>query len=214
MHYDSFSSPNTGLPSELFEPFFNAGREQLWRRGQMIYLQGQEPKYLYCLRDGSVRTSILSDRGEEKLLTVYRAGSIFGEASFFDGMPRVSTATAQTDCRIVRLSRPTVDALFLSHPELVSAMLAYLARTVRLLSGHVDTMSFQTADIRLRDLLLHYPASDSHIRVTQEELAAAISVSRVTVSRILRTFSDAGYIRTAYGHIILLDRAGLSDYLP
>jgi len=214
MYYDSFSAPNTGLPRELFEPFFAAGQERLWKRGQLIYLQGQEPKYLYCLLEGSVRTSILSDRGEEKLLTVYQAGSIFGEASFFDGMPRVSTATAQTDCRIVRLSRPTVDALFLSHPELVSAMLAYLARTVRLLSGHVDTMSFQTADLRLRDLLLHYPTSDGAIRVTQEELAAALSVSRVTVSRILRTFSDAGFLRTGYGQIVLKDRAGLADYLP
>jgi len=93
-------------------------------------------------------------------------------------------------------------------------MLAYLARTVRLLSGHVDTMSFQTADLRLRDLLLHYPTSDGAIRVTQEELAAALSVSRVTVSRILRTFSDAGFLRTGYGQIVLKDRAGLADYLP
>ena len=34
------------------------------------------------------------------------------------------------------------------------------------------------------------------------------------VSNGLRTLQDAGYIRTAYGQIILLDRAGLSDYLP
>ena len=151
-----------------------------------------------------MRTAIFSDQGEEKLLTVYRAGSIFGEASFFDELPRVSSATAETDCRIVRLSRQTVDRLFSQHPELASAMISYLARTVRLLSGHVDTISFQKADVRLARLLVNHPTADSVIHVTHEELAAALGVSRVTVSRILGDFSQKGYLKTGYGTITLL----------
>lgn len=212
MYYDSFSAPNTGLPAELFQPFFSAGPETLYKKGQMIYLQGQSPDYLYCLRDGVVRTAIFSDQGEEKLLTVYRAGSIFGEASFFDEMPRVSSATAQTDCRIVRLSRQTVDTLFRKHPELASAMIAYLARTVRLLSGHVDTMSFQKADVRLARLLLNHPTADSVIHVTHEELAAALGVSRVTVSRILSEFAQKKYLQTGYGTIMLLRPEKLAEF--
>ncbi len=205
MYYDSFTGPEPEL--SLFQPFFSAAPAALYRRGQLIYLQGQAAQYLYCLKEGAVRTSILSDQGEEKLLTVYRAGSIFGEASFFDGMPRVSTATAQTDCRIVRLDHGQVRRLLGDHPSAAYAMIAYLARTVRLLSGHVDTMSFQQAPQRLARLLLNYPGDP--IRVTHEELAAALGVSRVTVSRILSRFAQQGLIRTGYGFIQLLDRAGL-----
>lgn len=211
MYYDSFSAPNTGLPAELFQPFFSAGPETVYKKKQMIYLQGQRADYLYCLKEGVVRTAIFSDQGEEKLLTVYRAGSIFGEASFFDEMPRVSSATAQTDCRIVKLSRQTVDALFRKHPELASAMISYLARTVRLLSGHVDTMSFQTADVRLARLLLNHPSADDVIHATHEELAAALGVSRVTVSRILGEFAQKGYLKTGYGTIMLLRPEALAD---
>lgn len=214
MYYDSFSAPGAGLPPEVFAPFFSAGPAVPYRRGQLIYMQGQHPEYLYCLLEGTVRTSILSDQGEEKLLTVYQAGSIFGEASFFDGMPRVSTATAQTDCRIVRLGRQTVDELFRKNPALASTMIAYLARTVRLLSGHVDTMSFQQANQRLAKLLLNYPSSGDVIHVTQDELASALGVSRVTVSRILRSFSHKGFLKTGYGTITLLNTAGLASYEP
>ncbi len=214
MYYDSFSAPGTGLPKELFQPFFSAAPASSYKKGQLIYLQGQQPDYLYCLKEGEVRTAIFSDRGEERLLTVYRAGSIFGEASFFDGMPRVSTATAQTDCQILRLGRETVDALFRRHPELASAMIAYLARTVRLLSGHVDTMSFQQAPQRLARLLLNYPAEAGRLNVTHEELAAALGVSRVTVSRILSDFACKGYLKTGYGVITLLDRSALADLVP
>ena len=204
MYYDSFSAPGTGLPPELFQPFFSAGPALLYRRRQMIYLQGQSPDYLYCLREGKVRTGILSDQGEEKLLTVYQAGSIFGEASFFDGMPRVSTAIALTDCRIVKLDHATVDRLFQEHPELASAMIGYLARTVRMLSGHVDTMSFQKTDQRLLALLRNYPEDEIH--VTHEDLAAALNVSRVTVSRILGVLARQGILETGYGTIRLIRR--------
>ena len=211
MYYDSFSAPGTGLPQELFAPFFSAGPAVPYRKGQMIYLQGQPPEYLYCLREGTVRTVISSDQGEEKLLTVYHRGSIFGEASFFDGMPRVSTATAQTDCQIVRLSRATVDQLFRDNPALASSMIAYLARTVRLLSGHVDTMSFQKADQRLARLLLNHPSAHGDIHVTHEELAAALGVSRVTVSRLLSQFAKNGWIETGYGVLRLLAPEKLAE---
>lgn len=212
MYYDSFSAPNTGLPAALFQPFFSAGPETIYKKGQMIYLQGQRADFLYCLREGVIRTAIFSDQGEEKLLTVYRAGSIFGEASFFDEMPRVSSATAQTDCRIIKLNRQMVDALFRAHPELASAMISYLARTVRLLSGHVDTMSFQKADVRLARLLLNHPSASSGIHVTHEELATALGVSRVTVSRILGEFAQKGYLKTGYGIITLLSPEALAAF--
>lgn len=209
MYHDSFSAPGAGLPPELFRPFLSAGHPISYKKGQLIYLQGQEPEYLYCLKEGAVRTAIFSARGEERLLTVYRSGSIFGEASFFDGMPRMSSATAQTDCKIVRLGMETVNELFRLHPRLASAMIAYLARTVRLLSGHVDTMSFQKADIRLARLLLNYPGGV--IEATHEELACALGISRVSVSRILSCYAKRGWLKTGYGTITLLHPEKLAE---
>ncbi len=211
MYYDSFSSPESGLPKGLFAPFFASGHPMSYPKGQIIYIQGQEPEYLYCLGAGAVRTMMTSDEGEVRLLTTYGPGSIFGEASFFDGMPRVSTAEAATDCKIVRLNRSKVEGLFRAHPELASAMITYLARTVRLLSGHVDTMSFQTAQQRLASLLLNHPQGDE-IHVTHEELAAALGLSRVTVSRLLSAMAKAGLIKTGYGTIHILDAEGLRQH--
>ena len=210
MYYDSFSSPEAGLPQGLFAPFFAAGHPMSYPKGQIIYIQGQEPEYLYCLGSGAVRTLMTSDEGEVRLLTTYGPGSIFGEASFFDGMPRVSTAEAATDCKIVRLSHDKVSELFRAHPELASAVITYLARTVRLLSSHVDTMSFQSAQQRLITLLLNHPQRDV-IHVTHEELAAALGLSRVTISRLLGSFARQGLLKTGYGTIRLLDRERLGE---
>ena len=68
MYYDSFSSPEAGLPKGLFAPFFAAGHPMSYPKGQIIYIQGQEPEYLYCLGSGAVRTMMTSDEGEVRLL--------------------------------------------------------------------------------------------------------------------------------------------------
>ena len=146
-----------------------------------------------------------SDEGEVRRPTTYGPGSIFGEASFFDGMPRVSTAEAATDCKIVRLSHDKVDELF---RELSGAGLChdYVSGPdgSTAASGHVDTMSFQSAQQRLANLLLNHPQGNE-IRVTHEELAAALGLSRVTVSRLLGSFSKQKLVETGYGTITRIE---------
>ena len=71
------------------------------------------------------------------------------------------------------------------NPELALALLKYLARTVRLLSEHVDDMAFFRTDQRIVRFLLSLPReTDGKVTCTQDEIAAAVSANRVTVSRI------------------------------
>lgn len=180
--------------------------------GQLIYLQGTDPDAFYYLLEGSVRSYISSPGGAELVLALHRAGDLMGEASFFDGCPRVSSAVAVTPCRVVSIDKAQLDRAFLKHPELAYPMLRYLARTVRLLSDQVDGISFRPADKRLASALLRHAGTDGVVRGTHEELGSAIGVSRVTVSRTLSRFSAKGWLEQSYGKVKLLDRALLEQY--
>ena len=96
------------------------------RAGQIIYLQGARPDCFYYLVSGSVRSFISTGGGEERVLAVHRAGDLMGEASFFDGCPRVTSAMALEDCRILAISRAQLDAAFQRHPELALPMLSLI----------------------------------------------------------------------------------------
>ena len=207
--YETFSARDAGLPEGVWAQFRHAGIPQRFEKGRIIYLQGQEPQYLYYLYEGRVRSFLASDEGEERVLAVYETGSIFGEASFFDGLPRVSSAVALTDCKIVIVDRATVMREFARDPTLALNMLNYLARTVRMLSDHVDHMSFLTADKRIVRLLLAAADRTGQVSMSQDEIAVSVGVSRVTVNRILRALAAAGLVRTGYGGVQVLDRAGL-----
>ena len=181
--------------------------------GQLIYLQGTEADTFFYLLSGSARSYISSETGDERVLTTHRSGDLMGEAAFFDGCPRVSSAVAVTECRAVSIDRERLERVLRAHPELALPLLQYLARTVRLLSDHVDGMSFRPADQRVARYLLSLPAEPGGgLRCTHEEIGAAVGVSRVTVSRVLGEFTRQGWLRTGYRALFLTDAAALRAF--
>ena len=187
-------------------PLAQGQASKTYTPGQLIYLQGTEADTFYYLLSGSARSYISSETGDERVLTTHRAGDLMGEAAFFDGCPRVSSAVAVTKCQVVSIDRERLDGVLRAHPELAIPMLQYLARTIRLLSDHVDGMSFHPADQRVaRYLLTIPPESNGALRCTHEEIGQAVGVSRVTVSRILGQLSQKGILKTRYGSLSLSD---------
>jgi len=180
-----------------------------YRAGQMVYLQGARPECFYYLVSGSVRSFISSSAGEERVLTVHRAGDLMGEASFFDGCPRVTSAMAVEDCQILTIDRAQLDAAFQRHPELALPMLQYLARTVRLLSDHVESSSLPALQRVARWLLGQPGAEDGPIKATHEGIGQAVGLSRVTVSRALGEMSAQGLVELGYRSVAALDWEGL-----
>ena len=192
------------FPAGIWEAFARSRPPVRCSPGYLIYLQDTEATCFYFLKAGKVKSFIQSEDGGSRVLNIYTAGSLFGEAAFFDELPRVSSAVALTPCEIVPIDRELVAQEFARDPELALAMMKYLARTVRLLSGQVDQMAFRPARWRVANYLLTLSPGSGPVSCTQEDIAAAVSASRVTVSRVLNEFARQGWIALGYRTITLL----------
>lgn len=206
---ESLSPSVMDLPAHIWRPFAEHRSPIRCSPGFLIYLQGTEPTCFYYLKEGQVKSFMQSEDGAERVLNVYQAGSLFGEAAFFDELPRISSAVALTPCQLVPIDRALVAREIAKDPELAMAMMKYLARTVRLLSGQVDQMAFRPARWRVARYLLSLSSGAGTVSCTQEDVAASVSVSRVTVSRILNDFSKKGWVCLGYRELELLDPGAL-----
>lgn len=196
----------------IWAPLSEGRQPRSYAPGQLIYLQDTQPTEFYYLKSGSARSFISSPEGVERLLTLHHSGDLMGEASFFDQCPRVSSAVAVTECKVFSVNKSMLEEIFRTHPELAFPMLRYLARTVRLLSGHVDDITFRPADRRLAGALLRQAGTGDTVCATHEELGSAIGASRVTVSRVLAQFAKSGWLTTGYGSVTLRDQAALARF--
>ena len=92
----------TGMAAaEAEEAFFSAG--------QTIFAEGDSPDFAYVLLDGEVKIHCVAASGRA-LDFAHTPFDLIGELSLTDATPRRSTATAITDCSLMRVSRANFQA--------------------------------------------------------------------------------------------------------
>lgn len=210
--WNLFSTHKLDIPTELFETF-KTKPAQMFKKNQIIYRQGEIAKSFYYLKNGRVQIFVNSSNGLEKILTIYKREKIFGEASFFDGFPRMSSAKALLDSEIIMIDKVDIISYFQKQPSLALNFIELLSQKVRMLSNEIDNISFLSAEKRVAQYLLNINHTNCSIDCTHEDIGKAVGVSRVTVSRALIKFSQYGWIVTKYKKIIILDKEVLLEFI-
>ncbi len=176
---------------------------RLYAKNQTVYSQEETAVQFYYLRRGSVKIYLSSPDGAEHTLRLVQPGELFGEASFFDGAPRVSSARTLEKSEIVSVNRPALLRCIALEPELAMKLMHSLASTIRLLSAQVDAMAFLRGEERVWRLLRRLAGEDGEVSLTHEEIASLTGLTRVSASRILKKLADEGKLRREYGRVVL-----------
>ncbi|NTW72353.1 MAG: Crp/Fnr family transcriptional regulator [Eubacteriaceae bacterium] len=211
--WEYFLDQPVDIPAGLYETFKTKPVKKV-KNNQIIYRQGEIAKYFYYLKEGKVQIFVTSLEGLEKNLTIYGKGEIFGEASFFDGFPRISSAKTIADSEIITIDKADILQYFQKDPFLALNFIELLSKKVRMLSNEIDNISFLSAEKRIAQYLLNLNReANGSIDSTQEDIGKAVGVSRVTVSRTLNKFSQNKWTEPKYKKILVLNPAALLDFL-
>ena len=196
------------IPKELKSIFDNIKSSKTYKKGEMIYTQGEHAKYLYYLKNGQVKIFVSSQDGYEKTLSIIGGGGILGHSAFFDELPRISSAKAIYESEIIAIDKDLFIDKIKESSNLAMSVLRMQAKSVRMLSSQITSLTFYQADCRIARTLINAKLKENNnneysVFLTHEEIGDIVGVSRVTVSKILNEFSKCGYIETKYRKIII-----------
>jgi CRP/FNR family transcriptional regulator, cyclic AMP receptor protein len=209
-----------GLDGASLERVGRGMRTRRFRRGEVIFHQGDPGDALFIVTSGVIKIMLPSDSGEEAILATLRPGDVFGELALLDGAPRSATATALEATETVILPREQFRELLAAEPAIRDALLASIAGELRRLTNHVEELHFLDITGRLASRLARIAGDagarqpDGTIRLraplTQGDLAAMIGCTRQSVNKLLGMFTDDGLIRLERDSIVILDLEGLA----
>jgi len=174
----------------------------LFSKKQMVFAQGDPADAVFYLQTGKVRLTVVSKNGKEATLGILSEGSFFGEGSLAGQPLRMGSATAMTDCAVLRIEkRAMVDVLQREH-TLSDLFVAYLlTRNIRYEEDLVDQL-FNSSEKRLARVLLMLAQfgkegkPESVIpKISQETLAEMVGTTRSRVSFFMNKFRKLGFIR-------------------
>jgi CRP/FNR family transcriptional regulator, cyclic AMP receptor protein len=177
------------LPDAELADLADRVRTKSFKRGEMIFRKDDPGTHLYMVLEGGVKIALPGEFGQEALVAIMRPGEFFGELALFDRSPRSASATALEDTRAALLAGDDFLAYLESHPASFRVVLETLARTIRRLSDRVEDLIFLDVPSRVAKYLLDLVRSSggdgNELTLTQDELAAFIGASRVSVNRVL-----------------------------
>jgi CRP/FNR family cyclic AMP-dependent transcriptional regulator len=173
---------------------------------QTIFAQGEPADAVFYLQTGTVRLTVVSTTGKEATIGILSDGSFFGEGSLAGQPFRMGTATAMTDCAVLKIEKRAMMATLHREHALSDLFVAYLlTRSLQREEDLVDQL-FNSSEKRLARVLLmlaHFGKegiSESVIpKISQETLAEMVGTTRSRVNLFMNRFRKMGFVDYAGG---------------
>jgi CRP/FNR family cyclic AMP-dependent transcriptional regulator len=168
---------------------------------QTIFAQGDSSDSVFYIQSGKVKLTVVSKTGKEATIGILKEGDFFGEGCLTGQPRRMCSATAMTDCTVIRIDKKSMMDVIHRERAFSDMFGAYLlTRNIRYEEDLVDQL-FNSSQKRLARVLLvlaHF-GKDGKPEVaipktSQETLAEMVGTTRSRVNFFMNRFRKLGFV--------------------
>lgn len=207
-----------GLPPPALERVAALATQRHYGEGEIVCSQGDPGDALHAVVTGRIRISSGAADGREIFLNIMEPGDSFGEIALLDGGTRTATAVAMVASELVSLRRDHLFALLEREPQVALDLLRLCGERLRWTSGLLEDAALLDAPARLAKRLLSLgqlhgerAGSGYTLRISQEDLANFLGVSRQAVNQQLQAWKAQGWVELGRGSVTVQDVSAIQN---
>ena len=178
-------------------------------RGEFIYIPGDRADFVYILRQGRVKLSVLSESGKEIAIDIIQPDEIFGEFALVDDSPRSNMAQALDDLLVWVFSKRDFTHLLTSQPKLALSYIRMVGDRRRRMEKKLSDITSKAVSARVCELLHELStsaaeaehATDYLVPLTHHDVASLIGAARQTTTTVLNDLERRGIIDLGRGWV-------------
>jgi len=174
---------------------------------EVVFAQGDDADAVFYIKKGKIKVAVLSPEGKEAVVALLGPDEFVGEGCLIGQPKRLATASAMTECQLMRVERTEIMRVLHDEPAFSQMFVAHiLTRNARVEEDLVDQL-FNSTEKRLARTLLLLANFGKEGRpepilakISQETLAEMIGTTRSRVSHFMNKFRKLGFI-SYNGHL-------------
>lgn len=207
------------LPEHLSRSLFTNATSVRLAPEEVLFLAGDAGDGCYRVEQGLLKVTMVSRLGAERILAFLGPGSIVGELSVIDGLPRSASVLAVREATLSFLSGAAFEDFAAKRPELYKALVTLLARRLRETDAVIAAGSFLPLRGRVACTLLELAEDFGRDigagrivisqKIGQSDIAAMTGIARENVSRILNEWKRRKLVTRLSGYYCLEDKVKL-----
>jgi CRP/FNR family transcriptional regulator len=191
--------PQVKLPRASAARWRDAWKSNTYRRGDVLFYEGNEPMGLHCLCSGRVKLTRTDCAGRQMIVRIVVDAGLLGERALIVGNAYEATATVADDARVCFIPAARFHAMWDADPAISRALAVVLA--VRL--GEAQDLCAEIGLLTIRERLARLIARASEaggagsladLGATRLELAERLATSPEVVCRAMADLEASGLI--------------------
>ena len=211
----------SGLESDEMSRIVAHARSMRKTRGEFIYMPGDRADFVYILKHGRVKLSVLSETGKEIGIDIIQSGEIFGEFALVDESQRSNMTQAMDDVLMWVFSKHDFTKLLTSLPMLALSYIKLVGDRRRRMEKKLSDITSKPVSGRICELLhelstgsaeFESAAIDYIVPLTHQDVASLIGAARQTTTTVLNDLERRGIIELGRGWIRVKRLKDLQTY--
>ena len=210
----------TGLPPEELDTIAALVIPKELAKGDYLFREGSASEGFYVVQRGAVNVHRVSAQGKEQVISVFRTGQSFAEATLASAGGYPADARAIEPTTVLLVPKAEILRLLRGRPELALRMLGSMSQHLRVLVGLLDDLTLKDVETRLANWLLKRcprPLPEKAVAIeldrTKRVLAAEIGTVSETLSRTFADFRDRKLIKVTGKTITIVAPQRLEEIL-
>jgi CRP/FNR family transcriptional regulator len=200
----------SGLESEEMTRIATHARSLRKTRGEFIYIAGDRADFVYILKRGRVKLSVLAETGREIAIDIIQPGEIFGEFALVDESLRSNMVQALDDVLMWVFSKHDFTKLLTTQPKLALSYIKLVGDRRRRMEKKLSDITSKAVSARICALLHELSTSSAEVEniardylvpLTHHDVASLIGAARQTTTTVLNDLERRGIIELGRGWI-------------
>lgn len=188
-------------PERLLARVGTGRSSRTYPKGEAIFGQGDAADAVFYVQKGEVKLSVVSEQGKEAIVAILHPRDFLGEACLAGQRWRLATASAMTDCTVIRLEKTEFAQMLHKETAFAEVFINHLLhRGIRVEADLVDQL-FNSSEKRLARTLLLLANFGKEGQpeaviapISQETLAEMVGTTRSRISFFMNKFRRLGFI--------------------
>lgn len=188
---------------------------RLFKRKDLIFMEGQTPNDLYFIEKGQVKTFKVNHDGKELITGIHRDGDFLGFVPLLEDKPYNENAEVLEDARITIIPKTDFVTLIYSSKDVARKFIKMLSNNLDELENRLLDVAYQSVRQRVAGALLKMheqfssTAKDGMITIARKDISSLVGTATESLNRTLADFKDEGLIEISGEGIKVLNKSKL-----
>ena len=183
--------------------FFTKFKHQKYKKGEILIRADDDPAGIFYLKEGFVKSYLISKKGDELVLNIFRPIAFFPMSWAINNTKNIYFYEAMTSLELWKAPKEKVLEFIRKEHDVAYDLLSRVYKgTDGLLTRMSYLMSGNAYARLIIELLIHGKRfgnkskefSSIEVKVSEKDLAAQAGMTRETVSREIKTLKDKGIV--------------------